>query len=173
MWLHEDPMWCLGMHAYKISNHTKRQSHEIHKRALKYLKHTPNVGLWHPKESQFELIGYSDFWLWDGKVDRNRHQTHVKCLEGHLCLGHQRIKFDCTINGWSRAYILVWNCAQLLCLKATLLHYGVKFAQVPLLCDNESAIKIVTNPIQHPSATIHRSVLALCGLRHENPRTIP
>jgi hypothetical protein len=33
---------------------------EIHlkaaKRILRYLKHTPNIGLWYPKGAQFELI---------------------------------------------------------------------------------------------------------------------
>jgi hypothetical protein len=33
-------------------------------------------------------------------------------------------------------------CAQLLWMKQTLLDYGVKFNEIPLLCDNESAIKI-------------------------------
>ena len=31
----------------------------------------------------------------------------------------------------------------------TLRDYGIKFEGVPLLCDNESAIKIVHNPVQH------------------------
>jgi hypothetical protein len=30
------------------------------KRILRYLKYTPNIGLWYPKGAQFELIGYSD-----------------------------------------------------------------------------------------------------------------
>jgi hypothetical protein len=34
-------------------------------------------------------------------------------------------------------------------MKQTLLNYGVKFDCVPLLCDNESTIKIVTNIVQH------------------------
>jgi uncharacterized protein YaeQ len=39
-------------------------------------------------------------------------------------------------------------------MKQTLLDYGVKFKEVPLLCDNESAIKIANNPVQH-SRTKH------------------
>jgi hypothetical protein len=34
-------------------------------------------------------------------------------------------------------------------MKQTLLDYGVKFDCIPLLCDNESAVKIATNPVQH------------------------
>jgi hypothetical protein len=34
-------------------------------------------------------------------------------------------------------------------MKQTLLDYGVKFNEIPLPCDNESAIKIANNPVQH------------------------
>ena len=30
------------------------------KRILRYLVHTPNLGLWYPKGSKFNLLGYSD-----------------------------------------------------------------------------------------------------------------
>ena len=39
-------------------------------------------------------------------------------------------------------------------MKQTLLDYGVKLSRVPLLCDNESAVKISNNPVQH-SRTKH------------------
>jgi hypothetical protein len=52
-------------------------------------------------------------------------------------------------------YISVGSCcAQFLWMKQTLLDYGVKLKEIPLLCDNESAIKIANNPIQH-SRTKH------------------
>ena len=38
-----------------------RESHLINiKRIFKYLKRTPNIGIWYPGESVFDLIGYSD-----------------------------------------------------------------------------------------------------------------
>jgi hypothetical protein len=39
-------------------------------------------------------------------------------------------------------------------MKQTLLDYGVVLEKVPLLCDNESAVKIANNPVQH-SRTKH------------------
>jgi hypothetical protein len=45
-------------------------------------------------------------------------------------------------------------CAQLLWMKQTLSDYGCKFSKIPLLCDNESAIKLANNPVQH-SRTKH------------------
>jgi hypothetical protein len=47
-------------------------------------------------------------------------------------------------------YVAVASCcAQLLWMRQTLKDYGVIFGKVPLLCDNESAIKIAHNPVQH------------------------
>jgi len=40
-------------------------------------------------------------------------------------------------------------CAQLLWMRQTLKDYGVICDKVPLLCDNESAIKIAHNPVLH------------------------
>jgi len=34
-------------------------------------------------------------------------------------------------------------------MKQTLLDYGVVLDKVPLLCDNESVVKLANNPVQH------------------------
>ena len=34
-------------------------------------------------------------------------------------------------------------------MKQTLLDFGVKFDEILLFCDNKSAVKITTNPVQH------------------------
>ena len=47
-------------------------------------------------------------------------------------------------------------CAQILYMKQTLLDYGLELGSV-LLCDNQSAIKIGKNPVQH-SRTKHIDV---------------
>jgi hypothetical protein len=40
-------------------------------------------------------------------------------------------------------------CAQLLWMKQTLRDFGCEFNKIPLLCDNEGAIKLAINPMQH------------------------
>jgi hypothetical protein len=40
------------------------------KRILRYLVHTPNLVLWYPKGSKFNLLDYSDFDYASYKVDR-------------------------------------------------------------------------------------------------------
>jgi hypothetical protein len=45
-------------------------------------------------------------------------------------------------------------CAELLWLRQTLRDYGYKLSKVPLLCDNDSAIRMADNPVEH-SRTKH------------------
>jgi hypothetical protein len=45
-------------------------------------------------------------------------------------------------------------CAQLLWMRQTLMDYGYKLITVPFLCDNESAIRMEDNPVEH-SRTKH------------------
>ncbi|WVZ88901.1 hypothetical protein U9M48_035368 [Paspalum notatum var. saurae] len=40
------------------------------KRILRYLKHTPSIGLWYPKGASFELLGYSDSDFAGCRVER-------------------------------------------------------------------------------------------------------
>jgi hypothetical protein len=48
-------------------------------------------------------------------------------------------------------------CAQLLLTRQTLRDYGYKLSKVPLLCVNESAIRMADNPVEH-SCTKHRDI---------------
>ena len=40
------------------------------KRILRYLKGTPNLGIWYPREPGFNLLGYTDSYYADSVVDR-------------------------------------------------------------------------------------------------------
>jgi hypothetical protein len=52
-------------------------------------------------------------------------------------------------------YVAVGQChTQLLWMRQTLREFGYNLSKVPLLCDNESAIRLVDNPIEH-SRTKH------------------
>jgi hypothetical protein len=48
-------------------------------------------------------------------------------------------------------------CAQLLWMRQTLKDYGYTMNHIPLLCDNESAIKIAYNPCEHYT-TKHKDI---------------
>jgi hypothetical protein len=40
-------------------------------------------------------------------------------------------------------------CAQLVWMRQTLQDFGYNLSKVPLLCDNESAIRMADNPVEH------------------------
>ena len=54
-----------------------------------------------------------------------------------------------TLNSEAEYVAAASACTQLLWMRQTLKEYGVNCEKVSLLCDNESAIKIAYNPVQH------------------------
>jgi hypothetical protein len=149
-----DVMFSVCMHArFQIS---PREVHlKAAKRILRYLKHTPNIGLWYPKGAQFKLIGYSDLNYEGCKVDRKSTSGCYQFLGRSLVSWSSNKQNSVALSTTEAEYILAGNCcAQLLWMKQTLLDYGILFKNVPIMCDNESAIKLATNPVQH-SRTIH------------------
>ncbi|WVZ80284.1 LOW QUALITY PROTEIN: hypothetical protein U9M48_027775 [Paspalum notatum var. saurae] len=125
------------------------------KRILRYLKHTPSIGLWYPKGASFELLGYTDSYFAECRVERK--STSGGCyLLGRSLVSWSFKKQNCVSLSTAEAeYIAVGSsCAQLLYMKQTLKDYVVELTRIPLLCDNESAIKLSNNPVQH-SRTKH------------------
>ena len=53
------------------------------KRILRYLKHTPSIGLWYPKGARFQLVGYSNSDYASCKIDRKTHLEGATCLVDH------------------------------------------------------------------------------------------
>jgi hypothetical protein len=107
------------------------------------------------KGVQFELVGYSDSDYAGCKVDRKRTSSGCQLLRCSLVSWSSKKQNSVALSTTEAEYILAGSfCAQLLWMKQTLLHYGVKFKEIPLLCDNESAIKIANNLVQH-SRTKH------------------
>jgi hypothetical protein len=135
---------------------TPKESHSVAvKRIFRYLAHTPNFGLWYPKGASFDLMGYSDSdWAGD-RVDRKSTFGGCQFL-GRSLVSWSSKKQNCVSLSTTEAeYVAAASCcAQLLWMRQTLKDYGVTCDKVPLFCDNESAIKISYNPVQH-SKTKH------------------
>nr|GEY25839.1 hypothetical protein [Tanacetum cinerariifolium] len=88
------------------------------KRIFRYLKRTINLGLWHLKDSGFDLTAYSD-------------ADHAKC---HL---DRKTESE---------YVTVSSCrAQVLWMRTQLKDYGLFYDKVPIYCDSKSAIAISCN----------------------------
>ena len=70
-----------------------RESHlKATKRILRYLKHTPNVGLWYTKGAKFELMVTLTQIMRDARLKERAPRAHVNCWEDHMFHGHQRSK---------------------------------------------------------------------------------
>jgi hypothetical protein len=135
---------------------------EVHlravKRILRYLVHTPKFGLWYPKGSTFDLIGYSDA-DWTGcKIDRKSTSGTCQFLGRSLVSWASKKQNSVALSTTEAEYIAAGHCcAQLLWMRQTLRDYGYKLTKVPLLCDNESAIRMSDNPVEH-SRTKHIAI---------------
>jgi hypothetical protein len=125
-----------------------RESHlKAAKRILRYLKHTQNIILCYPKGARFELIGYSDSDYAGCKVERKSTLSTCQLLERSLVSSSKK-QNSVALSTAEAKYISADSCcAQLLWMNATLNDFRIKFRQVPLLCDNESAMKLTNNPV--------------------------
>jgi len=122
---------------------------------IKYLKGTINSGLWYPKGTSLSLIGFSDFDFAGCKLYRK--STSGTC---HL-LGSSLVSWNCkkqafvTLSIVEVEYIVARSfCTQSLWMKQQLEDFGVTLDNIPLKCDNNSAINLSKNPIM-PFRTKH------------------
>jgi hypothetical protein len=120
------------------------------KRILSYLVHTPNLGLWYPKGSTFDLLRYSDLDYAGCKVDRKSTTGTCQFL-GRSLVSWSTKKQNLVALSTAKAEYVAADacCAQLLWIKQTLSDFGCEFSKIPLLSDNESTIKLAKNPVQH------------------------
>jgi hypothetical protein len=130
---------------------SSRESHlKVRKRILRYLKHTQNVGLWYPKGAKFELIRYSDSDYAGCKVERRSTLGTYQLLGRSLISWSSKKQNSVTLSTAETEYIDACSCwAQILWMKATFNDFGIKLKNVSLLCDNENAIKLINNSVQH------------------------
>jgi hypothetical protein len=132
---------------------------EVHlrvvKRIIRYLVYTPKFGLWYPRRSTFDLIGYSNADYVGCKIDRKRTSGTCQFLGKSLVSWASKKQNSIALSIAEAEYIIAGHCcAQLLWMRQTLRDYGYKLTKVPLLCNNESAIRMADNPVEH-SRTKH------------------
>jgi hypothetical protein len=114
--------------------------------------------MWYPKGARFELIGYSYSDYVGCKIERKSTSGICQLLGRSLVSWSSKNQNSVALSTAKVEYILVGSCcAQLLWMKATLNDFRIKFKQVSLLYDNESAIKLTNNLVQH-SRTKHIDV---------------
>jgi hypothetical protein len=122
---------------------------------FKYLVATPCFGIWYPKGSTFDLIGYADSDYAECKVDRKSTSGTCQFLGRSLVSYSSKKQTSVALSNAEVEYVVAGQCCvQLLWMRQTLRDFGYNLSKVPLLCDNESAIRLANNPIEH-SRTKH------------------
>ena len=120
------------------------------KRILRCLKHIQNASLCYPKGAKFELVGYLNSDYAGCKVERKSTSGTCQLLGRSLVSWSSKKQNSVALSTTEAEYISADSCcAQILWMKATLNDFGIKFKKVLLLCDNESAIKLTNNLVQH------------------------
>jgi hypothetical protein len=120
------------------------------KRNLRYLVYTPCFGIRYPKGSTFDLIGYSDSNYVGCKVDRKSTSGTCQFLVRSLVSWGSKKQTFVALSTIKAEYVVVGQCcSQLLWMRQTLWDFGYNLSKVPLLCDNESAIRLADNPVEH------------------------
>ena len=91
------------------------------KQILRYLKHTPSIGLWYPKGASFTLLGYSDSDFAGCRVDRKSTSGGCHLLGCSLVSWSSKKQNFVALSITEAEYIAAGACcAQILYMKQSL-----------------------------------------------------
>ncbi|GKB48348.1 putative ribonuclease H-like domain-containing protein [Tanacetum coccineum] len=118
------------------------------KRIFRYLKGQPNLGLWYPKDSSFDLEAFSDSDYVGASFDRKSITGGCQFL-GKRLISWQYKKQTIVANSTTEAeYVAAANCyGQVLWIQNQMLDYRFNFMNTKIYIDNESTICIMKNPV--------------------------
>ena len=102
------------------------------KRILRYLKHTPSIGLWYPKRARFQLVGYFDSDYTGCKINRKSTSGGCHLLGRSLVSWTSKKQNSVALSTAEAEYIAMGACcAQIFYMKQILLDYGVVLESYP------------------------------------------
>lgn len=129
-----------------------RESHVATiKRIFRYLKGTPNHGLWYPKDTNFTLSAYIDV-DWVGCVDDKKSTSGGAFFLGCRLVSWLKKKQDSISLSTAKVeYIATtYCCTQLLWMRKTLKDIKVVYDEpIYIFYDNTSALNISKNQLMH------------------------
>ncbi|WVZ94092.1 hypothetical protein U9M48_040029 [Paspalum notatum var. saurae] len=143
----------------RVTGASPRTSHrQAVKRIFRYLKFTPELGLWYSSGSSLSLRGFSDADHAGCRIDRKSTSGTCQLLGTSLVSWSSRKQASVSLSTTEAEYIAAASCcSQLLWMKATLSDFGLRFGKIPLLVDCTSAISVAKNLVLH-SRTKHIDV---------------
>jgi hypothetical protein len=136
-----------------------RTSHrKVVKQIMRYLRFTPEFGLWYSSSSVLSLCGYSDADFAGCLLERKSTFGTSQFLGTSLVSWSSRKQSSVSLSTTEAEYVASASCcSQLLWMMATLRDFDLDFHHVPLLCDSTSAISVAKNLVLH-SRTKHIDV---------------
>ena len=107
------------------------------------------------KGTGFNLVGYTDSDYAGCRIDRKSTSGSCQFLGQRLVSWFSKKQQSTTTSTAEAEYIAAGSCcAQLLWIRNQLMDYGLVLENIPIMCDNTSAISIVANPVNR-STTKH------------------
>ena len=95
-----------------------RESHLITiKRIFRYLKGTPNLGIWYPRDCGFDLIGYSDADYACCIIDRKSTTDTCQFLVNKLVSWFSKKQHSVSTSTTEAEYIAAGSCIMLKCYR--------------------------------------------------------
>ncbi|KAD3640121.1 hypothetical protein E3N88_29344 [Mikania micrantha] len=125
------------------------------KRIFRYLKGAPSLGLWYPRNEDFQFMAYTD------SDYRGCNISKKSTSGGCQFLGSRIVSWQCKKQSYvststaEAEYIAASSCcAQVIWIQNQMKDYGIDLFNTPIQIDNSSAISITNNPVKH-SKTKH------------------
>ena len=107
---------------------------------------------------RLNLVGFTDADYAQCTSDRMSTSGMAQFLGLCLVSWASKKQYTVALSTAEAEYVAAASCcAQLLWLRQQLSDFGLRYSSVPIMCDNNSAIKIVETPVQH-SRTKHIEV---------------
>ncbi|XP_063948072.1 secreted RxLR effector protein 161-like [Daucus carota subsp. sativus] len=124
-----------------------RKSHLIAiKRIFRYLKGTPNLGIWYPRDSGFDLIGFSDADYAGCRIDRKSTTYTCQFLGNKLLFWFSKKQNSVSTSTAEVVYIAVGSCcAQILWMKNQLVDYGVRVSKILSSVTTQVLLQLLKN----------------------------
>nr|GEX31145.1 hypothetical protein [Tanacetum cinerariifolium] len=116
----------------------------------RYLKGKPQLGLWYPKDSPFNLVAYSDSDYAGASLDRKSTTGDCQFLGYRLICWQCKKQTVVATSSTKAEYVAAASCcAQVLWIQNQLLDYGYNFMHTTIYIDNSSTICNIKNHVLH------------------------
>ena len=119
------------------------------KRIIKYVKTTANFGVWYNDDKNDVLAGYSDANWARNADDKKSISGGCFYVGNNLVSWMSKKQNPISLSTAKAEYTTAGSCHTQLQWMQNLLDYDIRQEHLTIYCDNNSAINISKNPIQH------------------------